>query len=319
MAMDDSDYCSDCKKITEVVYDHAVGDSICAECGLVLESRIVDETAEWRTFANDDGNNTDPVRVGAPSNPFLDQSRPVLETTIVNVKNPQCRNQIPNVTDKSHRLIVQAFGDIDELCERLGVNKIVKDLACDLYSKVCPFKTETRRDKSFVAACVHIASQRLNQSRTLKEMRMATGGLAEEKKIVTAKNSILKLLNEKFATSVLSSMELGRTPDQHVNDYLKRFAYEVKLNNHAIRAAQEMLKNCEEHYIRRTPKSIAAGIVYVTCLLCGNQRTARDISTVANTSEGTIKKSYKDLYPYLKRIVPSWFASESDIMKLYVP
>jgi len=29
-------YCSDCKKNTEVVHDHAAGDTVCSECGLVL-------------------------------------------------------------------------------------------------------------------------------------------------------------------------------------------------------------------------------------------------------------------------------------------
>lgn len=63
-------YCSDCKKSTEVVFDHSAGDTVCSECGLVLESHSIDETSEWRTFANESGDN-DPVRVGGPSNPLL--------------------------------------------------------------------------------------------------------------------------------------------------------------------------------------------------------------------------------------------------------
>lgn len=63
-------YCSDCKRATEVVFDHSAGDTVCSECGLVLESHSIDETSEWRTFANESGDN-DPVRVGGPSNPLL--------------------------------------------------------------------------------------------------------------------------------------------------------------------------------------------------------------------------------------------------------
>lgn len=63
-------YCSDCKRTTEVVFDHAAGDTVCSECGLVLESHSIDETSEWRTFANESGDN-DPVRVGGPANPLL--------------------------------------------------------------------------------------------------------------------------------------------------------------------------------------------------------------------------------------------------------
>jgi transcription initiation factor TFIIB len=61
--------CPECRKATEVVVDHAAGDMVCAECGLVLEQHSVDESSEWRTFS--DSTSSDPVRVGGPSNPLL--------------------------------------------------------------------------------------------------------------------------------------------------------------------------------------------------------------------------------------------------------
>ena len=63
-------FCTDCRSYTELVFDHSAGDVVCSECGLVLESRSVDETSEWRTFADDSGDH-DPVRVGEPVNPLL--------------------------------------------------------------------------------------------------------------------------------------------------------------------------------------------------------------------------------------------------------
>jgi transcription initiation factor TFIIIB Brf1 subunit/transcription initiation factor TFIIB len=43
--------------------DHAQGDVICRNCGLVAAERIVDLGSEWRNFENDDSG-TDPSRVG---------------------------------------------------------------------------------------------------------------------------------------------------------------------------------------------------------------------------------------------------------------
>ena len=63
-------YCPDCKRGTEVVFDHSAGDTVCSECGLVLEAHSIDVTSEWRTFANESADN-DPVRVGGPTNPLL--------------------------------------------------------------------------------------------------------------------------------------------------------------------------------------------------------------------------------------------------------
>lgn len=63
-------FCRDCNQLTEVVFDHSAGDTICSECGLVLEAHSIDETSEWRTFSNE-SNDHDPARVGGPVNPLL--------------------------------------------------------------------------------------------------------------------------------------------------------------------------------------------------------------------------------------------------------
>ena len=56
--------CSDCKTVPpNITEEFASGDLVCADCGLVLGDRIVDTRSEWRTFANEDGD--DPSRVGS--------------------------------------------------------------------------------------------------------------------------------------------------------------------------------------------------------------------------------------------------------------
>ena len=44
--------CAKCARHTAIVEDHASGDLICTECGLVIESRIIDECSEWLTFGD---------------------------------------------------------------------------------------------------------------------------------------------------------------------------------------------------------------------------------------------------------------------------
>ncbi|KAF6148897.1 hypothetical protein GIB67_014268, partial [Kingdonia uniflora] len=73
----------ECKRNTEVVFDHSAGDTVCSECGLVLESHSIDETSEWRTFANEASDN-DPNRVGGPSNPLLNEGS---LTTVISKAN----------------------------------------------------------------------------------------------------------------------------------------------------------------------------------------------------------------------------------------
>lgn len=115
-------FCTDCKRHTEVVLDHAAGDTVCSECGLVLESRSIDETSEWRTFADDSGSN-DPNRVGVPVNPLLSDG--VLSTFIspgLNGPNGDASlARLKNRGGDPHRAIVVAFKSITNMADRSGL------------------------------------------------------------------------------------------------------------------------------------------------------------------------------------------------------
>ena len=44
-----------------------------------------------------------------------------------------------------------------------------------------------------------------------------------------------------------------------------------------------------------------------------------DISVATGVAEGTIRNSYKDLYPHVSKIIPSWYAKEEDLKNLCSP
>lgn len=44
-----------------------------------------------------------------------------------------------------------------------------------------------------------------------------------------------------------------------------------------------------------------------------------DISIATGVAEGTIRNSYKDLYPHISKIIPSWYAKEEDLRNLCSP
>ena len=66
-----SQICRNCAKPTAIIEDHQQGDLVCTECGLVLESRVVDESSEWRTFSDSDKAGVDPNRTAGPTNRML--------------------------------------------------------------------------------------------------------------------------------------------------------------------------------------------------------------------------------------------------------
>lgn len=112
-------YCPECKRNTEVVCDHAAGDTVCSECGLVLEARSIDETSEWRTFADDSGDH-DPNRVGGPVNPLLGDAP--LSTVISGGANggkaDASLTRLQNRGGDPDRALVLAFKTIASLADR---------------------------------------------------------------------------------------------------------------------------------------------------------------------------------------------------------
>ncbi|KAJ0971019.1 hypothetical protein J5N97_018978 [Dioscorea zingiberensis] len=310
-------YCPDCKRSTEVVFDHSAGDTVCSECGLVLEAHSIDETSEWRTFANESADN-DPVRVGGPSNPLLADGG--LSTVVISRPSGTNSDSLPSSSlgrwqsrsSNPDRSLILAFRTIATMADRLGLVATIKDRANEIYKKVEDLKSiKGRNQDAILAACIYIACRQEDKPRTVKEICSVANG-ATKKEIGRAKEFIVKQLEIEMG----QSMEMGTI---HAGDFLRRFCSHLGMNNQAIKAAQEAVQKSEELDIRRSPISIAAAVIYMITQLSEEKKPLRDISLATGVAEGTIKNSYKDLYPYASRLIPSFFAKEEDLKNLCSP
>ncbi|KAH7550380.1 hypothetical protein JRO89_XS13G0181000 [Xanthoceras sorbifolium] len=302
-------FCPDCKRQAEVVFDHSAGDTICSECGLVLEAHSVDETSEWRTFSNEGAGN-DPVRVGGPYNPLLTHGG--LSTVISKANGGssellsgslgrwQSRGSNPD------RNLIQAFSSISAMSDRLGLVTTIKDRANEIYKKVEDQKPlRGRNQEAIVAACLYIACRQENKPRTVKEFCSVVNGTTK-KEIGRAKEFIVKHLEVEMGHSV----EMGTI---HASDYMRRFCSNLGMTNQAVKAAQEAVQKSEELDIRLENHELFWNLRILKIL---NALVVADISVVTRVAEGTIKNSCKDLCPHLSRIIPDWFANEEDIKSL---
>ncbi|CAD6218377.1 unnamed protein product [Miscanthus lutarioriparius] len=335
--MSDS-FCPDCKKQTEVAFDHSAGDMVCTECGLVLEAHSVDETSEWRTFANE-SNDNDPVRVGGPTNPLLTDGG--LSTVIAKPNGAQgdflssSLGRWQNRGSNPDRSLILAFRTIANMADRsasspaspllpylryrfdpirskLGLVATIKDRANEIYKKVEDLKSiRGRNQDAILAACLYIACRQEDRPRTVKEICSVANG-ATKKEIGRAKEFIVKQLEVEMG----QSMEMGTI---HAGDFLRRFCSTLGMNNQAVKAAQEAVQRSEELDIRRSPISIAAAVIYMITQLSEDKKPLKDISLATGVAEGTIRNSYKDLYPYASRLIPNTYAKEEDLKNLCTP
>ncbi|CAI9761620.1 unnamed protein product [Fraxinus pennsylvanica] len=308
-------YCSECKRPTEVVFDHSAGDTVCSECGLVLEAHSIDETSEWRTFANEAGD-SDPVRVGGPNNPLLGDSG---LSTVISKPNGSTGEYLNSSLGRwqtrgsnPDRSLIQAFKTIATMADRLGLVATIKDRANEIYKKVEDQKPlRGRNQDAILAACIYIACRQEDKPRTVKEICYVANG-ATKKEIGRAKEFIVKQLEIEMG----QSMEMGTI---HAGDFLRRFCSHLGMTNLAVKAAQEAVQKSEELDIRRSPISIAAAVIYIITQLSDDKKLLKDITLATGVAEGTIRNSYKDLYPYTSRIVPSWYATEDALRNLSSP
>eukprot|EP01084_Bolivina_argentea_P243145 407666_1 len=63
--------CPECRKDIE---PKSGGNRCCTSCGLVLQTQIICEQSEWRTFADNDRGGPDPNRVGSVQHYLLQQT-----------------------------------------------------------------------------------------------------------------------------------------------------------------------------------------------------------------------------------------------------
>lgn len=119
---------ADCKIVPpNISEEFSSGDLVCADCGLVLGDRIVDTRSEWRTFANDEGD--DPSRVGSAANPLL--NGPQLDTVISQRDGGSGAARELNRTHgrvtavKGERNLLQAYKDISAMSEAIGLPKLI--------------------------------------------------------------------------------------------------------------------------------------------------------------------------------------------------
>ncbi|EAY98907.1 hypothetical protein EE612_030989 [Oryza sativa] len=308
-AANDGAYCPDCRRATAVVLDHTTGDTICTECALVLDARYIDETSEWRTFANDGASDDrDPNRVGDRADPFLPDH--VGGTTIAYSAAPPknasaadaaapllTRRRVDVVGPSPENALVAAFRGIADMADRLGLVATIRDRAKEVFKKLgeAPkgFPRGRNRDTVY-AACLFIACRNEGMPRTYKELASVTAEGAAAKKEIGRLTTLIK--------KHLGDQGEGRAMDIGVvrsTDYLRRFCSRLGLGHQDVRAAGDAVRRLEERLdVRRNPESIAAAIIYMVVQRAGGSKSVRDVSTATGVAEGTITAAHKELAPH---------------------
>ncbi|NIB98699.1 transcription initiation factor IIB [Halobacterium sp. R2-5] len=289
-----TDGCPECGGL--VVQDEEHGESVCADCGLVVEEEGIDRGPEWRAF--DSKEKDEKSRVGAPTtNTMHDKG---LSTNIdwrdkdaygnslsSNQRQKMQRlrkwNERFRTRDAKERNLKQALGEIDRMASALGLPDNVRETASVIYRRALEDDLLPGRSIEGVAtSCVYAAARQAGVPRSLDEI--ADVSRVEKSEIARTYRYVVRELGLEVAPADPES-------------YVPRFASSLKLSDEAAHRARELLKTAKDKGVHsgKSPVGLAAAAVYAAALLTNEKTTQAKVSEVADISEVTIRNRYHEL------------------------
>lgn len=323
--------CPECKEVPPNLEFPDSHETVCGSCGLVLADREIDMHSEWRTFSNDDQNNDDPSRVGDAMNPLLNGDQ--LETSIASGASGRARDlyraQNKQSSEKANKALLAAYKEIGAMCDGFNIPKNVADTAKYLFKVVDDAKAFKGKSQDvIIAGCIFIACRQCKVPRTFTEIFAVTKVSRKEiGRIYKALEKFFTAQNIERNNAVVSSGGIvdpnnnyTATTSTKPSDLCNRFcnllglAYQVTSVSSALSDRVTTMGDLAG----RSPLSIVAACIYMASYLMGDGKSAKEISSVAHVSDGTIRGAYKQLYAERERLIdPEWIKDgKGDLSRL---
>jgi transcription initiation factor TFIIB len=264
-------------------------ETVCTQCGLVVDEHAIDPGPEWRSFSDDD---TNPERTGAPltrSRHDRGLSTEIGSSTrltgrkrrqVARLRRQHKRTQIRS---KAERNRVYAFTEIRQLVSALDLPEHVRDRACVLFeSAQDEGLLQGRSIEGFAAAAVYATCRTASVSRTIPEITDAAK--AERAELDVAYDAM--------------NRELGLpTGPIDPREYLARFASELDLPQRIEQRARELATEAREQGIDtgRNPGGVAAACLYTAAQRENHPLTQQEAADVADVTPVTVRTTYYDL------------------------
>lgn len=179
--------------------------------------------------------------------------------------------------------LIKARKKIRMAAERLSLPRYIKDQAYRLYEKAVHKGLCIGRDnESILYACIYASCSQNSIPKTALEITEYT------------EISIKKMLR---AYGLLKREFSLKTNVYDPADLLPRFISQLKLSHSVLMKATQILNKVKNTsaYSGKSPKSIAAAVIYIAAKLNKEKITQRGIANQIGIMEVTIRKRYKEI------------------------
>jgi len=280
----------------DVVTDAEHGETVCEDCGLVVEEDEIDHGPEWRAF--DSAEKDRKSRVGAPTTNMMHdkglstnigwQNKDAYGRSLSSEQRQKMQrlrtwNERFRTRDSKERNLKQALGEIDRMASALGLPQNVRETASVIYRRALDEDLLPGRSIEGVStASLYAAARQAGTPRSLDEI--ANVSRVEKDEIARTYRYVVREL----------SLEIQPADPE---SYVPRFVSDLELSEEVERRARSLLKTAKEQGVHsgKSPVGLAAAAVYAASLLTNEKVTQSAVSEVASISEVTIRNRYHEL------------------------
>jgi transcription initiation factor TFIIB len=280
----------------QLATDTEHGETVCRDCGLVVNEDEIDHGPEWRAF--DSSEKDDKSRVGAPTTKMMHdkglstnigwQDRDAYGKSLSSRQRQKMQrlrtwNERFRTRDSKERNLKQALGEIDRMASALGLPDNVRETASVIYRRALEEDLLPGRSIEGVAtASLYASARQAGTPRSLDELTAVSR---------VDKDEIARTY--RYVARELSLEIKPADPEQ----YVPRFASDLALSDEAERRARQLLSTAKAQGVHsgKSPVGLAAASIYAASLLTNQKVTQSRVSEVANISEVTIRNRYHEL------------------------
>ena len=267
---------------------------ICKDCSCIV-GKMIENTAEWRYYGNDDNRDGDPSRCGLPTNNLLPKSSigSMIGTgykdniDIRRIRMFQMWNSMPY----DERTLWNVFDKMTSNTLNNGIPQKVIDDAKVLYKTASEKKISRGDNKDgLIASCIYHACLLNKIPKSSKEIAS----------MFNISHVTLNKGNSRFQTL----LQINVSSPEPI-DFISQYGNNLNMSITDIENCKKLVKFIEDNDIMNdnSPTSSAAGILYYYAITKNLGYTKKKFAKACNVSEVTIIKCFKIINVYNDYIV----------------
>ncbi len=282
---------------TDLIQDIDTGELICSRCGMVVDESSYDLGPEWRSYTRQE--REDRARTGhVLTNKIYDRGLSTIMTGTVDARGKQLDSETMRKMNRLKRLnsrernyeswdkdLKIALSEMDRICTELHLPDYIHEEAAKIYRKV--LKKDLVRGRSidgFVGASIFAVCRLSRLPYSLNKISEIS--MMDSNEIGYHYRLLIKELDIKM-------------PLDKPSKFVSGLASRLGLNADVEQQSMRIIEKAEEKKLvmGKNPRGVAAAALYLACIQKGYKVNQAQVARVANVSEVTMRKRFKEYEP----------------------